>query len=424
MRHLLFLGAGLLCATAAAAAPTVQVVYNYKPASGAGPFAGLLKRGDAYFTGLELGGEHGCSGFGHKVHCGSVFRLEPPNAQHAQWRGKAIYRFEPYPDGSGPSDAPILGGHGSLLVSADGGTYKFGALVELLPPVDGSSSWRERVIHSFDDKTDGADPGRPHRDAHGNVYLTTLVGGSANAGTFVKFSPPASGQGAWTETILHTFGEGSDGSFPIGSLRSDAQGNLFFVTDGGGTLGGGTVSVLSPPGNGGTSWSETILHNFVGSDGAEPLSDPIADDAGNLFGLTYLGGTYDDGVVYELSPPAGGGTQWTETVLYAFTGGTDGSSPFRGLVRDAAGNLFATTQQGGDLACRCGTLIKLSPPQSGQGAWTETTLYAFQGGATGATPGGITVEDNGNLLVPAFSGGAYNGGALLEFSNTGYAVKK
>ncbi|MGC1788118.1 MAG: choice-of-anchor tandem repeat GloVer-containing protein [Terriglobales bacterium] len=206
----------------------------------------------------------------------------------------------------------------------------------------------------------------------------------------------------------------TDGEGSVSSLTFDRAGNLYGTSRNGGLLGAGTVFELSPNGSGG--WYETVLYNFTGSqDGGTPYSNVVFDSLGNLYGTTENGGNntcsgYPGcGVVYELSP---NGTNWTETVLYSFTGGTDGSLPFAGLIFDAKGNLFGTT------AYENGTVFELSP--SG-GGWTEKTIYQSASGYAG-----LTMDAAGNLygvgqstvfeLSPNGSGG-WNPTVIYTFAN-------
>ena len=129
--------------------------------------------------------------------------------------------------------------------------------------------------------------------------------------------------------------------------------------------------------------TESVLYAFMGnaSDGSFPLAGLIADGAGNLYGTTAEGGASDAGVVFKLAPNGAGG--YTESVLYAFTGGSDGGGPAAGLIADGAGNLYGTTADGG--AAGAGLVFKLAP--NGAGGYTESVLYAFTGGASdGAVP--------------------------------------
>ena len=143
------------------------------------------------------------------------------------------------------------------------------------------------------------------------------------------------------EKVLHSFNNnGTDGLSPDAGLIFDAAGNLYGTTYAGGTYNYGTVFELTPAAGGG--WTEKVLHSFSnGTDGGYPVAGLIFDAAGNLYGTTYRGGTYGCGTVFELTPAAGG--SWTEKVLYSFGNGTDGAYPDAGLIFDAAGNLYGTT---------------------------------------------------------------------------------
>ena len=146
----------------------------------------------------------------------------------------------------------------------------------------------------------------------------------------------------WTEKLLHSFND-TDGALPRAGLIFDAAGNLYGTTNAGGTYDAGTVFKLAPTGDG--SWTETVLHNFGnGTDGALPAAGLIFDAAGNLYGTTEVGGFYGDGTVFELTPNGSGG--WTEQVLFSFNL-ADGWYPYAGLILDAAGNLYGTTYTGG-----------------------------------------------------------------------------
>jgi uncharacterized repeat protein (TIGR03803 family) len=209
--------------------------------------------------------------------------------------------------------------------------------------------------------------------------------------------------------VIYNFTGGKAGEAPYGSLIRDRQGNFYGTTSLGGSSnclngGCGVVFKLSPLG------VETVLYRFTGgSDGANPFGALIRDGSKNLYGTTNYGGvsgcgavSKGCGVVFKLTP---GGV---ETVLHAFTGGNDGEAPFSGpLVRDTAGNFYGTTGGG---ATNLGTAFKLTP------GGTETVLHAFTGGlngggADGSHPyGGVIIDENGNLYGIAYqsSGGQGN----------------
>ena len=149
------------------------------------------------------------------------------------------------------------------------------------------------------------------------------------------------------ETVLYTFTGGSDGGGFISPLIFDNAGNLYGTTASGGVAGAGTVFELA---RSGSEWTETVLYSFLnGGDGANPYGPLVLGKEGNLYGVAYGGGASNLGAVFELSPNSGGG--WTETTIYSFAGGSDGSSPFGGLIADSRGSLYGFTLGGGTGSC-------------------------------------------------------------------------
>ncbi len=173
--------------------------------------------------------------------------------------------------------------------------------------------------------------------------LKGCIGTGGADGTVYRLSPPAGGSGLWTETKLHDFCIGcTNGSVPESGLIFDSQGNLYGTTLNGVDEGGGVAYELSPPAGGQGQRTETVLQTFCPQCliGYEPLSGLIFDSRGNLLGTTNSGGTTNNGVAYELSPPTGGQGQWTETVLYNFCRQypcPDGANPQANLILDSAG---------------------------------------------------------------------------------------
>ena len=189
------------------------------------------------------------------------------------------------------------------------------------------------------------------------------------------------------ETVLYSFKGSPDGYAPVGGLISDQSGNLFGVTMQGGANGLGTVFDLSPNGSGG--WNETVLYNFTGgTDGQYPFAGLTMDSQGNLYGTTF-GGTSNCapkcGSVFELSPSANG---WTIKALHTFIGGKDGGIVAGGVVMDFAGHLYGTTASFGPKGY--GTTFRLTKSGSN---WTLTTLHAFDIGVDGGVPKGLLVVD-------------------------------
>lgn len=265
-------------------------------------------------------------------------------------------------------------------------------------------------------------------DAKGNLYGTTLMGGTGlcstgfqnGCGVVYEMSP--SSHGNWKETVLYNFAGGSDGANPNGSLILDQSGNLYGVTSSGGPSNQGTVFEVSPPSQPGGNWTEAVLYAFSGTpDGSTAQCTLLMDQLGNLYGTTTLGGSNDVGTVFELAPPAGQGESWTETVIHSLTGFIgDGSLPTGPLVFDAAGNLYGTAAVSGPNGG--GTVFELSPPSQPGGAWTPTVLYAFAfNGVGGSTPyGGVVFGPKGALFGTTQSGGADGFGTIFRLrSQTG-----
>jgi uncharacterized repeat protein (TIGR03803 family) len=158
---------------------------------------------------------------------------------------------------------------------------------------------------------------------------------------------------------------------------------------------------------------EKVLYSFQGGpDGMQPEGPLVSDQAGNLYGTTFYGGTDGLGTVFELSPNGQGG--WTESILYSFTGGADGQGPMTGLVLDGQGNLFGTTLgiDGNNCVPKCGSAFELSPNGAG---WNFTLLHAFQGGKDGGiVDGGLTIDAAGNLYGTTEGFGPKGYGTVFE----------
>jgi len=272
----------------------------------------------------------------------------------------------------------------------------------MLVPVAGAAG-NYKVLHSFT-CADGRQPmGRLLLDGAGNLYGMTTYGGALGEGTVFELTPGQNG--TWTESVLYSFTGGTDGGAPTWSgLAFDATGNLYGTTVSGG-LGYGVVFELAPNLDG--TWTESVLYSFSGGeDGAAPMTVPVFDQAGNLYGTTTAGGAYGGGTAFMLTPGANGA--WTEYVLHSFAGGSDGLSPWAGLVFDTAGYLYGTTRGGGDATCNfgfngCGTVFQLAPG-------SYRVLHRFTGGKGGFDPSvsGLVFDTAGNLYGTTEYGGIGN----------------
>jgi uncharacterized repeat protein (TIGR03803 family) len=314
-------------------------------------------------------------------------------------------------DGSQPAGV-VLDASGNLYgVATLGGIRGFGLAFELTPTASGH--WNEKALIQFN-KTTGMYPNPMVFDSVGNLYGTLKRINPHGTGAVFELSPTTDGQ--WDEKILNIM-DNSEGADLPWSVTFDASGNIFSMADSGGKHDGGTIFELSPTTDG--NWQETTLESFTLKDGAYPAGNAVFDAAGNLYGATELGGDFNAGTVFELSPSPGG--TWTYTVLYSFTGKADGYDPSSSVIFDAAGNLYGTTIEGG--AFGDGTVFELSP--NPDGTWTETVLYSFQGGLDGSFPSSstLTFDKAGNLYGEAFGGGndrcPGGCGVVFELSPTG-----
>jgi uncharacterized repeat protein (TIGR03803 family) len=314
-------------------------------------------------------------------------------------------------------------------------------------PSSGAHANKLTNLYTFTGGADGGTPTAVIRDSQGNLYGTTIAGGANNEGTVFKLAPDG------TETVLYSFTGEPDGLIPRGGMSIDLAGNLYGVTQLGGAYNYGTIFKITPGG------AETVIHSFDsgdypragliidatrdlygattaggfgygtvfrfrtvrsavnrdgfsqlyrfagGDDGADPEGGLLRDGNGNLYGTTHSGGAHQNGTVFRL------GIDGSKTVLYAFTGGSDGSSPGASLTRDQDGNLYGTTIQGGDPGF--GSVFSLSPDG------VLTTLYAFSG-ADGAYPDGNLIrDDQGNLYGTTVQGGDRLLGEIFKVSTNG-----
>ncbi|MGD0192053.1 MAG: choice-of-anchor tandem repeat GloVer-containing protein [Rhizomicrobium sp.] len=310
---------------------------------------------------------------------------------------QVLYDFSDLSDGAYPEGGVIVDKAGNLYgTTLEGGTGVCagggcGTVFKLAP--DGTKT----TLYSFAGGSDGSAPHGMVVDDAGNLYGVTTVGGGTgcynNAGCGTVFEVAAGG----SETVLHAFKGGNDGENPSGGLIIDKKGTLYGTT-------GDTVFSVSPAGK------EKPIHFFSGGDGFEiGAVTLVRDKAGNFYGTTQGGGAHGYGTVFKLSP---GGA---ETVLYSFTGGSDGGGPCAGVIIDAAGNLYGTTPYDGDINCDygdgCGTVFKVAPDG------TETTLYTFTDTGVNANPmAGLTMDGAGNLYGTTYG---FSPGAVFKLAPTG-----
>lgn len=397
-----------LCLTNTFAARPVQaqtetVLYNFcsQPScsDGSGPMSQLTSDGKGNFYGTTERGGQGCAGSG----CGTVFELSPNGS--GGWNETVIHSFTDAPDGAGPLlSLVIFDSVGNLYGTTEsGGANGAGTVFELSPV---GTSWTENVLYNFCSAANCADGGGPAAglifDPAGNLYGTFLASGdSASSATVFELSPS---DGGWTEQVIYEAGASEFG------LTMDDSGNVYGTTGAIGYFDYGTVFELSPNGSGG--WNPTVIHTFAGypKDGWNPVGNPVLDQAGNLYGTTNGGGPKGHGTVYKLSPNEGG---WTEEILPAFRECiVDGCTPVAGVVLDADGNIYGTTQGGSD-GYAMGTVYELVAPV-GKGKYKEVPLWSFTGTDGSYPMASLILDRAGNLYGTTYQGGSSNAGVVFE----------
>src|SRR6516225_1055253 len=266
-------------------------------------------------------------------------------------------------------------------------------------------------------------------DASGNLFGTTAGAGVYWDGTVFEIAKTAGGYASAPITLVSF--NGTNGSWPAAGLIADSSGNLFGTTSQGGAFENaygfftyGTVFEIVKTASGYAS-SPTTLVSFNGTDGGSPFAGLIADRSGNLFGTTLEGGAYNDGTVFEIVKTASGYAS-TPTTLVSFNG-TNGSWPAAGLIADSSGNLFGTTSQGGAFEnaygfFTYGTVFEIVKTASGY-ASTPTTLVSFNGSDGMFPASGLIADAEENLFGTTSGGGANGQGTVFEIAKTadGYA---
>jgi uncharacterized repeat protein (TIGR03803 family) len=381
------LAGGVLAAMPVASwAGALKVVHNFTGGSdGGSPVDGLMMSAKGILFGTTTGG--GAAGLG------TVFKIGGHGTE------TVLHSFQGGSDGATPNGGVIDDASGTMFgTTTAGGASGAGTVYSL-------RGTTETVLYSFAGGTgDGSYPQAGLvMDASGNLYGTTSQGGASGNGTVFELVAPTSKTGAWTEKVLYSFGTGTDGTAPVGRVIFDAAGNLYGTTSTGGASGYGTVFQLQP----GATWKENILHSFQNEDdGYTPYAGLVADAAGNFYGAATAGGVNGGGTIFELSPSDGG---FNFSVLSSVPGwGVSGS--FRDVLVEPNGVIYATTHCDG--ANNAGTIYELTP--SG-GSWSYSLLYTFTGGSDGQYSISNLVLKGGKLYGTTIYGGANNAGTVYAF---------
>jgi hypothetical protein len=333
--------------------------------------------GNIYGT-SSFGGTGDCQLLGIPAGCGTVFELSPPPTKGGKWTYTILYSFPTVEQGYVPWGDLVFDNAGNLYGATYGGgkgttcyaAYPHcGTVFKLSPPQTKGGKWTEKTLYSFrGGRTDGGNPnGGLVFDSKGAIYGTTHLGGFScyyskgaygeGCGTVFKLQPPSRKGSAWRETILHRFGpRKSDGGIPKAGLIIDSKNNVYGTT-------AVTAFRMTPPGREHAAWNETILHPLRLHEW-DPWGALTFDQEGNLYGTTNAGGDDYYGTAFRLRRPNRTGGKWILTVLHNFPGSPDGGEPAANLIFDKQGNLYGTTQFGGTgQSCQrgCGTVFEVSP---------------------------------------------------------------
>jgi uncharacterized repeat protein (TIGR03803 family) len=376
----------VLALSVTATAQTFTLLRQFRSgAGGINPEAGLIldAKGNLYGTTYNDGSSA----------VGTVFEISPTG------RERVLHSFTGVTgDGAFPLYGALVRDSSGILygTTSSGGIYDQSCLFGCGTVFKVDPFGEETILYSFTNANGGSS--QPWfglvRDSAGNLYGTTLFGGTLGSGTVYKIGP------AGDEIVLYNFqNSSSDGGIPEGNLILDAKGNLYGTTESGGASFNGTVFEVAPNG------TETVLYNFTGqADGGGPAAGLVRDSAGNFYGTAQYGGASGVGTIFKIT------LQGKETTLHSFTGGAaDGADPFGGsLVRDSSGNLYGVTQSGGP--SDFGVVFKLDP------SGTETILHSFSGPDGKLPYGTLALDRSGNLYGTTYQGGAYGGGGVFKIT--------
>jgi uncharacterized repeat protein (TIGR03803 family) len=338
------------------------------------PSSGLIRDAAGNLYGATgYGGTGDCVLLGVPAGCGTVYELSPPKQKGGAWTETILHSFPTAKQGYLPNGNLAFDRVGNLYGATSFGGSKgttcdkfyggqCGTVFKLSPPKTTGGEWTEEVLHNFASGTDGANPnGGLVLDGKGNVYGTTYAGGTQGWGTVFKLNPPKQKGGTWTEQQLHVFAGGKDGKLPSAGVILGPLGSIYGAADGG-SKGCGVVFRLAPSTGG--RWEENLLYSFGGNTYYYGPAVSRLDSSGLVYGTTYVGPDSLAGSVFRLNPPTRKGGAWTASVVYGFTGGSDGRFPSSTLTLDRAGNLYGATQEGGGGGtCQgyCGSVFEIKP---------------------------------------------------------------
>jgi uncharacterized repeat protein (TIGR03803 family) len=409
VKALALFAVALAFAASAWAAGTETLIYNFNNYSGDGyyPYSSLVadKAGNLYGTTYEGGASN----------VGSVFELK---LSGGVWTETLLYSFAGgATDGGYPAYSPLVfdsAGHLYGTTEYGGSSCNCGTVFEL---TKSGSTWKETILHAFlgSAQKDGYTPQAGLSfDTAGNLYGTTYQGGAFNVGTVFQLQPTKT---TWKYRVIHSFNTQNGGAgYPLGGITPGANGYYYGTTYyGGNAYNAGTIYRLFKARN---VWvGQNVFYFLEGGDGIYPDSSLTMDAKGNMYGTTRYGGSGEAcvggcGTVYKMT--AGPKNKYTQSVIYSFQGGVkDGIQPYigSGVTLDAKGNLYGTTYQGGS-AQNAGTVYELKVSGS---SYKEGLLWSFDTvSGDGYYPRAGVILVNGNVFGTTSSGGSHGTGTVFE----------
>jgi len=338
---------------------TEHIVWQFQGGADGGIPAGLLLRNGKLYGQAGIGGSGNCA-----TGCGYLFELTPPAVPGGAWTKTPLYEFPTLDSECGLTIFDSAGHYYGLGGSANGN----GSICEMTPPSMQGGAWTVRTLYVFkgvaagESLGDGSGPLNVVLDSHGNLWGATLYGGFCQRfeggscfGTIFYLTPPSAPNGTWTEGVAHRFSNRDQN--PTSGVVMDKTGALYGIT---------YVETYKFSGG-----ALTVIGNFSDTppNGYAPTGGVILDAAGDVYGATGAGGQFGDGTVYKLTPPSNGSAPWPQTILHSFAGGTDGWNPEGPLTLGPQGQLYGTTQIGGNQGCTqfesggigCGIVFEIVP---------------------------------------------------------------
>jgi uncharacterized repeat protein (TIGR03803 family) len=381
--------------------PTEKTLLSFSVNNGAYPFGGMVYSSNGSLYGTAFGGGK----FGYGV----VFELTPPTVG-GNWTPAIVHTFnDPATQGSNPYGGLLASPSGSLYgTTTRGGANGLGAAFELAPPLLPGGAWTETLLYSFGSaSTDGILPyGGLVMDNDGNLYGTTVSGGAFGLGTVYELQPSGTG---WVEIVLHSFAGGADAANPYASLTIRANGTLYGTAPYGGGTGSGAVFALTESAG---NWTEAILCSFPGgATGANPYGGVLMGGRSALYGATSNGGSTSAGTIYQCVETEA--QTWELNVLYNLTGS---ASSYGTLVADSTGALYGTAPGSHGNQASDGMVFKLTPPAEQGGAWVESDLYNFPGNLGNGPRAGLVWGPSGGLYGTTVGLGKASAGTVFQLT--------